>query len=389
MTRTTRLVAVAAALALLTGCTAGPTAPSEPTGGASGDASPTTGPTRPSSQLADWATALDRRDDYPARWIAVGDSITEGMGASTVDSRWIDLTLDGLRERYPTEGVAGGVGYRPAAFAVAPPASTWARWASSSEGAVSASGRTADLGYRAVTLAAGASTSYAFSGTDLDLWWTSGRGTFDYTIDDGDPVEVDTQDSMATSGITPVTGLETGPHTVTIHAHTAVDLEGLTMFDGDRDRGISLFDSARSGATARTFTADLPGYLDSVAAAAPDLVTITLGANDAFVRTPAEFEEDYRTLIDGLQSLDDPPSIMLIGEFVPGTGLTRGLAGDVDDYRSVVERLADETGCDYVDLADALPADGVASLLSADGVHPNDAGQRVIADFVLDELSVD
>jgi lysophospholipase L1-like esterase len=175
---------------------------------------------------------------------------------------------------------------------------------------------------------------------------------------------------------------------VTIHAHSAVDLEGLTAYDGDRDRGVSLFDSSRSGATARTFTADLPGYLDSVAAAAPDLVTVTLGANDAFTRTPAEFEDDYRTLIEGLQGLDDPPSIMLIGEFVPGTNLTRGLAGDVDDYRAVVERLATESGSAYVDLSDALPADGVASLLSADGVHPNDAGQRVIADFVLDRISV-
>jgi lysophospholipase L1-like esterase len=388
MTRTTRTVAVAAALALLTGCTASPTDPGEPTGGASTVAAPTAEPTRASSELSDWATALDDRDDYPARWVAVGDSISEGMGASTVDTRWIDLTLDGLRERYPTDGVTGGVGYRPAAFAVAPPASTWAKWASSSEGSVSASGRTADLGYRSVTLGAGATTTYPFTGTDLDLWWTSGRGTFSYAIDDGDATEVDTRDSMATSGITPVTGLASGSHTVTIHAHTAVDIEGLTAFDGDRDRGISLFDSSRSGATARTFTADLPGFLDSIAATKPDLVTITLGANDAFSRTPAQFEDDYRTLIDGLQSLDDPPSIMLMGEFVPGTNLTEGLAGDAGEYDAVVQRLASQTGSAYVDLADALPDDGVASLLSADGVHPNDAGQRVIADFVLEQLSV-
>jgi lysophospholipase L1-like esterase len=389
MTRTTRLVAVAAALALLTGCTAGPTAPSEPTGGASADGTSSPQPTRASSELADWATALDARDDYSARWVAVGDSISEGMGASTVDSRWIDLTLDGLRERYPTDDVPGGVGYRPAAFAVAPPASTWARWASSSEGSVSASSRTADLGYRAVTLGAGATTTYPFTGTDLDLWWSSGRGTFDYTVDDGEAIEVDTRDSMATSGITSVTGLDAGAHTVTIHAQTPVDLEGLTAFDGDRDRGITLFDSSRSGATARTFTADLPGFLDSIAATKPDLVTITLGANDAFSRTPDQFEDDYRTLIDGLQSLDDPPSVLLMGEFVPGTNLTEGLAGDAAEYDAVVQRLAAETGSAYVDLADALPADGVASLLSADGVHPNDAGQRVIADFVLEKLSVD
>ncbi|ROS51250.1 SGNH/GDSL hydrolase family protein [Frigoribacterium sp. PhB24] len=388
MTRTTRMVAVAAALALLTGCTANPTGPSEPTGGASASGTSSAQPARASSELADWAQALDDRDDYPARWVAVGDSIPEGMGASTVDSRWIDLTLDGLRERYPTDDVPGGVGYRPAAFAVAPPASTWARWATGNEGSVSASSRTADLGYRSVTLGAGATTTYPFTGTDLDLWWSSGGGTFSYVVDDGDAVDVDTRDSMATSGITSVSGLEAGAHTVTIHAHTPVDIEGLTAFDGDRDRGISLFDSSRSGATARTFTADLPGFLDSIAATKPDLVTITLGANDAFTRTPAEFEDDYRTLIDGLQSLDDPPSILLMGEFVPGTNLTQGLAADAGDYDAVVRRLADETGSAYVDLADALPDDGVVSLLSADGVHPNDAGQRVIADFVLEQLSV-
>ncbi|NRD26821.1 SGNH/GDSL hydrolase family protein [Frigoribacterium sp. VKM Ac-2836] len=390
MTRTTRLVAVAAALALLTGCTANPAEPSEPTGGASTSATSSPRPTRASSELADWADALEGRDEYSARWVAVGDSIPEGMGASTVDSRWIDLTLDGLRERYPTEDAPGGVGYRPTAFAVAPPASTWARWATSSEGSVSvsASSRTADLGYRSVTLGADATTTYPFTGTDLDLWWSSGRGTFSYTVDDGDAVEVDTRDSMATSGISSVTGLDAGAHTVTIHAETPVDIEGLTAFDGDRDRGITLFDSSRSGATARTFTADLPGYLDSIAATKPDLVTITLGANDAFSRTPDQFEDDYRTLIDGLQSLDDPPSIMLMGEFVPGTNLTKGLAADAGDYDAVVRRLADETGSAYVDLADALPDDGLASLLSGDGVHPNDAGQRVIADYVLGQLSV-
>jgi lysophospholipase L1-like esterase len=79
---------------------------------------------------------------------------------------------------------------------------------------------------------------------------------------------------------------------------------------------------------------------------------------------------------------------MLMGEFVPGTNLTEGLAGDADEYDAVVRRLASQTGSAYVDLADALPSDGVASLLSADGVHPNDAGQRVIADFVLGQLSV-
>jgi len=48
--------------------------------------------------------------------LCVGDSITEGVGASTFHGRWLDLLQDDLRSANPTSGIGdgGGVAYLPA-----------------------------------------------------------------------------------------------------------------------------------------------------------------------------------------------------------------------------------------------------------------------------------
>lgn len=52
-----------------------------------------------------------------------------------------------------------------------------------------------------------------------------------------------------------------------------------------------------------------------------------------------------------------------------------------DGYSRTVERLAGECGCALVDLARAFAAEkDASSLFCADGIHPNDKGQSLIAD---------
>lgn len=77
------------------------------------------------SPLAHWSAALNDRANRPATWLAMGDSITEGQGASSRDNRWITRTLNGLRAAYPTAGVVGGTGYLPGWYAVFGPDSPW------------------------------------------------------------------------------------------------------------------------------------------------------------------------------------------------------------------------------------------------------------------------
>ena len=383
------VVAVAAATALVAGC--------------SGE--PTPAPTPTADPWAAWDAALAETDTASARWLALGDSLTEGQGASSVENRWIDLTRDALQQRYAVDGVTGGVGYRPGVYAVYGPDSTWAAW-QTDQTAVTPDYTTPSLGYRSVDLEPGSSVTYQVTGSDLDLWWSPGGGPFRYLVDGVEGAPVDTSAAgasdaeggagpVAGAGVTTVSGLESAVHTVTVFvdpdAPAGFVFEGITAFDGDRDRGVTLFDSAHTGATVADFTADLDGFLSKVAAAQPDLVTITLGANDAADIGPAELETGYRGLVDGIKALDDPPTVVLVDEFSSDLGGLFARQGSSADYQAAVASVAEQTGSVLLPLGDALLADAAAdgelsSLLSADGVHPNDDGARVVADRMIELL---
>jgi lysophospholipase L1-like esterase len=391
-----------AAALLLTGCTGGGSESddgSTPTSTGGAAASPDTGTGTSVGSDAAWAAwdaALDDADGSPARWLAVGDSITEGQGASSVGSRWVDLTRDALRAAHPVDGVTGGVGYRPAVFATYGPDSPWGDWATDRRGGVDLDGTSPALGFRSLELEPGAHVSWPVTGTDVDLWWAGGGGAFTWDVDGTRQGRVDTGDSAASSSVTPVEGLDAGPHTVTVTAATddrsdePVVLHGLAAFDGDRDRGVTLYDSARSGATTTTFTDDLAGWLEAVAAAEPDVVTITLGANDLRGSSPEEFADGCRDVVEGLQALDAPPSIVVVDEFPVAAGLADTGQAPIADYAAALDEVVDETGVVSVSLGDALASSGVTdlrSLLSSDGLHPNDAGQRTIAAFMTGVLA--
>lgn len=341
--------------------------------------------------LASWNAAVADRSDAPASWIALGDSITEGQGASSRDTRWMDLVLDELRDRHPTAGTPGGAGYLPARFAVYEPDSPWADWATSSTGTSDFDVTVPSLGYRSVAMQAGASRTYPFTGTGIDIWWTRypGSGDFTYRIDGGAEQEVATSGSATAGATTKVDGLARGQHTVTITAQAPFVLQGFTIFDGDRDRGIRLADSAHSGATIRTFTADQEGFLTAVRRAAPDLITITLGGNDAADVTPTELGTQYRAFLRALSALPTKPSLLVIGEFVPDRSMTDGMQSPWSEYLDAIRQAAADSGAAWVGMADTFPeADSSGSgIYSTDGIHPNDEGQRRIAALVLRTLA--
>ena len=373
------------ATALAAGCTTGTTERTP-----SPDVSPSTGSTGDSGALATWQRALDGRADEPATWLAIGDSLTEGQGASTRQARWLDLARAELRERHPTDGVPGGAGYLPSVFAVYAPDSPWADWTTSRTGTVTPRSDVPSFGHRAAELAPGASVTYPVSGDGLDLWWAPGGGTATWSVDGGPATTVDTAGVAPGSAplVTEVDGLDRGDHTVTVTAVDAVGLEGLTTYDGDRDAGVVTVDSARSGATVGVFLGGLPSFLERVERVEPDVVTVSLGINDAATgRTPDQVGADLGQLLDGLRGLDAPPSIVVLGEFVPGTSVAGALPAPLDDYTEAVRGAAAEAGAAYVGLEDALPADGLGDLLSSYGLHPADAGQRRVADLVVDVLT--
>lgn len=386
--RASAATALATTVALaLTACTGGTTAPG-PMAGATGGA----GATGDSGRLATWQRALDDRADEPATWLAVGDSLTEGQGASSRATRWLDLARDDLRERFPVDGVEGGAGHLPARFAVYGPDSPWGSWQSSLDGSARLDTSTPALGQRALDLAAGTTITYPVTGDAVDVWWTPGGGEATVTVDDGEPVVVDTAAGAGGASpdgalVTTVDDLDPGEHEVTVTAVGDVALEGLTAYDGDRSAGVTTVDAARSGATTPEVLAELPGLVARAEAVSPDLVTISLGINDAATgRSPAQVGADLTTLVEALQDVGSSPSVVLLGEFVPGTSVAGALPRPLDEYTDAVRGVADATGSAYVGLEDALPEDGLDDLLAADGLHPADPGQRLVADLLVRTL---
>jgi lysophospholipase L1-like esterase len=372
---TVRLVATALAALLAVGVTA----------------CSTSSTSTPPDPLATWNAAVADRAEAPAKWVALGDSITEGQGASTRSARWTDLTRDELRRLHPTDGTTGGVGYLPANFAVYAPDSTWADWAVDGSGTTYAIDTVPDLGYRALAMQPGATRTWPFTGTGLDIWWARSpdSGDFTYRIDGGEPQTVRTTGSETTGAVTRVDGLTRGEHTVTVTAVATFALEGFTIYDGDRDAGIHLYDSARSGATIGTFTKDEAGFLRAMRRVGPDLITITLGGNDAGHITPDELGRQYRAFLRALRSLPSKPSLLVIGEFTPAPAMTDGMSASWSTYLDAIERAAKSSGAAWVSMADTFPTATYAGtgIYSTDGLHPNDRGQRKIAKLVLDTLA--
>ena len=341
--------------------------------------------------LENWTKALVTRTTASAHLVAVGDSITEGQGATARSRRWLDLVRSSLRSTYPVAGASGGVGYLPAAFAVYPPDSSWGKWWSESSGRIVPNYDNAALGYRSVVVGDKATISYSFAGSDLDIWWRAGGGRFSYSIDDGMEKSVDTSGSPTAGHVTSVAGIKKAAglsdvsHTVRIRATGAVTLEGFTVYNGDRDKGVTTFDSGHSGATVDTYLKDLPNFLLAMKSAAPSLVTISLGGNDASTESPAELKRKYLKLIVAIKKLPTRPSILLIGEFEPGPGITDSIRAPWAQYQAVIGDLARSTGSAYLSLYKNLPhADTSGTgFYSKDGLHPNDSGQQEIARLVV------
>ena len=57
-----------------------------------------------------YAALADRRSN-PCNIVVMGDSMTEGQGATVWGARWVDRFRAQMRQKFPVTGVPGGVGY--------------------------------------------------------------------------------------------------------------------------------------------------------------------------------------------------------------------------------------------------------------------------------------
>src|SRR6478609_5398446 len=115
-------------------------------------------------------------------WVAIGDSITEGQETSTLTNRWIDKAVGSVRTRgFQPAGVTGAVtGFLPGWHGILPAVNPY----------TSRSGSATDLSAAGVSphvtdLGASGSVTYTVTGTDADIHWTGGGGTFTWSVDGG------------------------------------------------------------------------------------------------------------------------------------------------------------------------------------------------------------
>ncbi|HVR87274.1 MAG TPA: GDSL-type esterase/lipase family protein [Planctomycetota bacterium] len=114
----------------------------------------------------------------------------------------------------------------------------------------------------------------------------------------------------------------------------------------------------------------------------PDIVIIKLGSNDTKPqnwKNKADFEADYKALIEHFQGLPAKPAIW-IALPVPVLKENFGInKKGVEEQQPMILQVAKEELCGVIDLYKAV---STKDLFDPDGIHPNAAGAKRIAETV-------
>jgi lysophospholipase L1-like esterase len=132
---------------------------------------------------------------------------------------------------------------------------------------------------------------------------------------------------------------------------------------------------------------DLPwwnqGAFKDATAFNPDLVVIKLGSNDTKPqnwKSKADFEADYKALIEHFKELPAKPTVWIalpVPVLKENFGINKKGA---EEQQPMILQVAKEEGCGVIDLYKAV---ATKDLFDPDGIHPNAAGAKKIAETVL------
>ncbi len=119
----------------------------------------------------------------------------------------------------------------------------------------------------------------------------------------------------------------------------------------------------------------------------PDIVIIKLGTNDTKSQNWAfanEFVKDYQVFIDVFQALDSKPMVYLCYP-VPAFEIRWGIDNKVitEEVMPKIKKVANSKELKIIDLYAAL--EGKKEFFP-DGIHPNEAGAKVIAETVAQQI---
>lgn len=356
--------------------------------------------------LIPWMSGLANRHYARCNVVCLGDSITEGQGADTVERRWIARLRDNLRSQFQTSGLSnGGRGFLGASNS----GQVSFSWPATITGSP-ATGAT--LGPKSQFLqlnASGQSVSYILTGDSADIMWTQVPfgGTFSWAVDGGSATNISTNGgSIADGRLTHISLGAAGQHTLTLTWVSGnSNIDGVTEFNGDYSLGIQVHDAAHYGwqtSNWASVTANgAAGPAAAIAALSPSLIIISLGFNDQFANvTPQTFAANITTIISQLRTqLANPLPSIILNMYPPRTGQS-GYTYPWAEYVNAAWEVANAdtagpgatslvTVMDFT-LGGRMPGadtDSYALWPAGDLVHPSNKGHSMIADQLIPLLT--
>lgn len=354
------------------------------------------------SPLAKWFAALAKRSAAPTQIVVIGDSISEGTGASTLARRWQTALQAALRSRLGASGAE--FPFIPAW----PGASSVPGWPVTRAGTVVET-NSYGLGWRTAVLQNDTHVlTFAFTGTSAAIMFvrSSSTGKLRVTVDGGTPVVVDTNSTSsgqpASNAATWSTGsLTRDAHTIVVTRDTSSAagqypyVQGLLTWDGDESAGVRILDASHSGYSSVTMVSGTREEMASkalVGAGGAALAIIAMGTNDTVGPTDVvTYKANIEAMIARLRTDGFAGSVLLLHMY-KGGGLDETVYTGFGDQLSAI--AASDPDVAFLDLRRSMPDvptpySAPASLgLFADSLHPSDAGHGWIADVLASYLTI-
>lgn len=345
-----------------------------------------------------FVNAINNLSTEQCRIMFVGDSLLEGQGATTLETRMQHKVLEKLNTRYSLTPSTTGQ-YKPFYYSGGEPVSaSWGRYGirSSEEGGVEDN------------------TSYSVGSRGYIIWpgnyWELPTQSFRYIEVQYTEVEDLAISTMQLADITngienlelvgPVYDTSTGgagirpgkrfvydfgsndTRTVAIMCHAnGVIVDGVTFYGTDPEAGITILDASASGLASNGATdtsASWHGWQNMDA----DLIIDDLWHNDYLGNsaTPAVSAARMVDRIDRYRAIRaDIDIIALMIWDIPGhnDSTENSLGHTFGEYRDAIRQVCYEKAVWKLDLSRYMSAD--VSMLIADQIHLNDAGQEQLA----------
>lgn len=354
-----------------------------------------------SAGLTSLMAAVANRDSQRIDIPVIGDSITEGQGASAFTSRWIAKANEAVRQAYPTAAVGsgGGLGFIPFQ-STGETSFTWP--VSLASGSV---GDILDLG--PVRQSTGFTTTTAVwhwtapagtTGVQIAYYDGSTPGGFTYQVAAGAVVPVANTAALrdALTAVIPITAGQV--LTISATANGNCFITGLLHYAGDENSGITFHGCGHFGWVAgtrvpngwnqpETFSLN---WAQAYVNAFPNTcaIGIMLGINDADTtdanRTAAQFGSDLTGLISTIRGADSRLAsipLLLINEYQPG--ITVADPAGWGAYGTAERAVGAAVGHSWVtDLPYRMPANNGSAPYWSDPYHPTNLGHALIGAIV-------